>query len=111
MNQTKITTHGKERAKQRKKIKNPHSLEKCIRLALERGRSIEDFKGQEKEYLLSKQNIKVIVYDGFCFLFSDKNTYITLYPLPKWFEHKKHYNGKESIRNIKKYHRYYDLHN
>lgn len=111
MEQMKITKHGKERAKERKGVKNQCSMERCIRLALERGKGAEDFKAREKNYLINKQNVKAVVYDGFCFLFGVDNTFITLYPLPTWFANKKQYDGKEKIRNAKKYYRYHDSKN
>lgn len=105
MKEVKVSKHGKERAKERKGIKNQKEIARCVKLALERGKSAEDYKSREKEYLINKQNVKAIVYDGFCFLFGVDNTYITLYPLPAWFDNKKRYDGKEKIRNVKKYYR------
>ena len=108
MEQMKITKHGKSRAKERKGVKNHCSMERCIRLALERGKGVNDFKSREREYLINKQNVKAVVYDGFCFLFGADDTLITLYPLPIWFANKKQYDGKEKIRNPKKYYRHHD---
>ena len=47
-----------------------------------------------------------IAYNNFCYIFSAEGVCVTLYPLPVWFGKKKQFNGKEKVRNPKKYTKY-----
>lgn len=57
---------------------------------------------------VSAQNIptRAYVYDDFCYIFAaDHDTCITTFPLPKWFNRGLACDGKERIRNVRKYQR------
>ncbi len=106
MNQSnpKATNHFIDRAKERAGI-NEKKAERMISLALERGKTSEDFTSWEREYLKREEhdNCIAIAYAGFCYIFTYQRDCLTVYQLPTWFGKKKHYNGKERIRDYKKY--------
>ena len=54
-------------------------------------------------------NATAIAYNNFCYIVSEEGFCVTLYPLPVWFGKKKHFNGKERIRNMKAYARNYAM--
>ena len=78
---------------------------KMIALALERGKTADDFTSWEREYLKgeSKGDSIAIAYNNFCYIVNKNGFCVTLYPLPAWFGKKKQFNGKERIRNAKAY--------
>ena len=98
------TYHGMERTKERLGLK---FRDACRRheLAAERGKGSECFKGMEREYLKtrSSDDHRAVAFDGNCYILGVDNAVITIFPLPSWWMKKKNYNGKERIRNIKKY--------
>ena len=104
------TIHSIDRAKERAGL-NERRAYKMIDLALERGKTAEDFTSWERDYLLNegKADTTAIAYNNFCYIVSDEGFCVTLYPLPAWFGKKKHFNGKERIRNMKTYARNYAM--
>ncbi|MDE6060874.1 MAG: hypothetical protein K2G31_05330 [Clostridia bacterium] len=101
---TAVTKHSLEKAKERLGI-NKNKAETMIANALCRGKTAEHFVAWERSFLVqeSKNGCRAIAYNGFCYIVSPLNTCITLYPLPSWFGHRKHFDGKEKIRNVKRY--------
>ncbi len=100
------TVHSVERAKERAGL-NERKAYKMIDHALERGKRAEDFSSWERDYLKGecKGNTTAIAYNNFCYIVNEEGFCVTLYPLPTWFGKKKHFNGKERIRNMKVYSR------
>ena len=100
--------HSIERAKERIGY-NKKSAEKQIDRAISRGKTAEEYTSWEREYLLGEcgKETTAIAYNNFCYIISNTGICITLYPLPSWFGKKKHFNGKEKIRNMKSYARNY----
>lgn len=104
--ETYLTTmHSIKRTKERRNIKNKHSATRKIENALNRGKCAEDFSSWERDYLIneSKDNCTAIAYDNYCYIVNENGRCVTMYKLPAWFGKKKHFNGKERIRNFKKY--------
>ncbi len=99
-----ITAHSVERAKERANLNEKKAL-KNISKALERGKTADQFSSWERSYLEGecKCGTTAIAYNGFCYIVGEYGQCITLYPLPSWFGNKKHFDGKEKIRNYKKY--------
>jgi len=102
---TIVTVHGVSRAKDRCNVKNVRSAEKNVTLALQRGKRAEDLTSWEREYLSKEahDDCTAIAYNNFCYIVNASGACVTLYPLPAWFGKKKHFNGKERIRNYKQY--------
>ena len=102
-----ITYHSIERAKERLGY-NEKVAKKQIKRALERGKTADCFSSWEKNYLEneSRENTYAIAYNNFCYIVGSDGTCVTMYPLPAWFGKKKHFDGKEKIRNAKAYSRY-----
>ena len=100
------TVHSVERAKERAGL-NERKAYKMIDHALERGKRAEYFTSWERDYLKGecKGNTTAIAYNNFCYIINEEGFCVTLYPLPAWFGKKKHFNGKERIRNMKVYSR------
>lgn len=98
------TYHSIDRAKERAGL-NERKATKMIEHALERGKSASDFSSMEKNFLESggHNGCTAIAYNNFCYIVNENGICVTLYPLPTWFGKKKHFNGKEPIRNYKKY--------
>lgn len=101
---SKTTIHCIERAKERTGT-NERKAYKMISLALERGKTSEDFTSWERDYLQNEaaNNCVALAYNGYCYIVNEDGFCITLYKLPSWFGKKKHFNGKERIRDYKKY--------
>lgn len=99
-----ITLHSLERAKERMGM-NEKVAKKQIKHALERGKTADQFTSWERNYLEKEAygNCRAIAYNGYCYIFNDDNTCVTMYSLPVWFGKKKHFDGKERIRNYKTY--------
>ena len=101
------TLHALQRTYERTRFDLATS-ERFILNAIKRGKPADAFRAREREYLQSKE-IKyghwTVVYNFFCFIFSEAGDCITMFPVPKWFG-KKLYDGKQEIRNAKKYIRY-----
>ena len=104
-----ITNHGVDREKERCGMSKKKALRQ-VKLALERGKRVADFNGtREREYLEKRESEHTysIIYNQFCYIVSDDNVVITVFPVPRWFDKKKKYDGKVKIRNYKKYSKYY----
>lgn len=99
------TLHSLERMKDRCNVKNAKAAERIVRLALERGKSADDFTSWERSYLDAegRNHCRAIAYKDHCYIVNEENICVTVYRLPAWFGKKKHFNGKERIRNLKKY--------
>ena len=99
------TYHAIQRTQKRAGF-NLESSERFIANAVKRGRSAEMFNAKEREYLQrqeAKKGYQTIVYNSFCFIVSDDGFCVTMFALPAWFEKKRHYVGKQRIRDAKKY--------
>lgn len=101
---SKSTVHCLDRAKERAGF-NERKAEKMIELALKRGKRAQDFSSWEHDYLCAEacDECIAVAYNGYCYIINPEGFCITLYPLPAWFGKKKHFNGKERIRDYKKY--------
>ena len=101
------SNHSLARAKERAGL-NAKRAQRVISLALYNGKSAEDYSGKESKYLQNKstRNCTAVAYQGFCMIISD-TTYacVTMYQLPNWFGKSTRYDGKEKIRNLRKYNR------
>ena len=99
--------HSIVRAKERLGYNEKNAL-KQINRALERGKTAEQFSSMERTYLEEKCDgvTRAIAYNNFCYIVSDTGICVTVFALPTWFGKKKHYAGKEQIRNVKAYSRY-----
>ena len=108
--ETMATFHSLERAKQRAGL-NERRAYKMIDLALTRGKTAASFKSRERDYLenATQADRVAVAYNNYCYIFSDAGRCLTMYPLPKWFGKKKHFDGKERIRNMKVYARYCEV--
>ena len=104
------TAHSLSRAKERMGVKGKQA-EKRIRLAMERRKGAECFSAKEKRFLEgeSSEGLTAVAYNSFCYILSDSGVCVTMYSLPGWFGKKMHYDGKQKIRNMKKYSRNYEL--
>lgn len=100
-----VTVHGASRAKERCNVKNIRSAEKQVSLALQRGKGYEYFTSWERSYLQNeaRDDCTAVAYNNFCYIVNADGVCVTLYPLPIWFGKKKHFDGKERIRNYKQY--------
>lgn len=98
------TYHSIERAKERAGI-NKKNAENHIKRAITRGKTADQFTSWEREYLQGEctDTTIAIAYNNFCFIVSETGKCVTMYPLPIWFGKKKHFDGKERIRNMKSY--------
>lgn len=99
------TKHCIDRMKDRLGV-NTHKAEKRISDAIERGLTAEAFSSWERSFLAKEAHgdCTALAYNGYCYIINANNVCVTLYPLPAWFGKKKHFDGKEKIRNFKKYH-------
>lgn len=99
-----VTTHSIERVKERIGL-NQKRAERLIMLAMQRGKTADDYTSMERNYLKNKEKGEciAIVFAGYCFLVSYDGACKTIVALPDWFGKKKHFDGKERIRDYKKY--------
>ena len=103
------SVHSLERAKERTGL-SENAVERQISRALRKGKGADSFASWERKYLKNESygDCNAIAYDGYCYIVSSTGFCITMYPLPNWFGKKKHFDGKEKIRNIKSYLRNYN---
>ena len=102
---TSITTmHGLERTIERCNMKTSAAL-KSIERAIRFGGRADNYKSWERNYLRSESHdgCTAIAYNNFCYIISNEGRCVTVHELPSWFGVKKHFNGKERIRNYRKY--------
>lgn len=100
------TMHSHQRAKERLHSKNLRKSQRQVLNALERGKRAKDFRTSwERRFLelASRDACYAVAYNQCCYIFSDKNICVTVYKLPAWFGKRKPCDGKEVIRNTKKY--------
>ena len=101
-----MTTYHSIKRTQKRAGLSKKTSKRFIAIAIERGRGIDAFYNQEREYLLRREaneGCTAIIFDSYCFIIGNDNICITMYPVPLWFEKKPHYDGKQTIKNIKKY--------
>ena len=107
-----LTYHGLRQTRRRTGL-NINASARLIEKALCYGKTANDFPERERNYLLSKASAsegkRVVVYNGFCFIFSKDDACITTFPVSRWFNKKVYHDGKSKIREPKKYMRYCDL--
>lgn len=104
-----MTQHGINREKERCGFSHKKAMRQA-KLAIERGKRSNDFHTtMERDYLQRKEGegIYSVAYNQFCYIISEENVIITVFPLPKWFGKKKIFDGKTRIRNCKKYSKCY----
>lgn len=103
------TFHSIERAKKRMGI-NEKKANRVITNAVEKGKRVEDLSSWERNYIghEAKGDVNAIAFNGYCYIVNEDGFCVTMYKLPKWFDKKKHYNGKERIRKFKAYSKYCD---
>lgn len=107
MEATVASYHSVNRAMERCRVKNVRAAEKRIATALQRGKQASEYSSWERSYLMDRaSDCTAIAYNNFCYLVNEDGMCITLYPLPAWFGKKKRFQGKERIRDMKKYQRY-----
>ena len=102
------TMHSHKRAKERLHSKSLKKSQRQVMNALERGKRAEDFHTSwERRFLelASRDPCYAVAYNQCCYIFSEKDICITVYKLPAWFGKRKPCDGKEMIRNAKKYNR------
>ena len=46
-----------------------------------------------------------MVYQDAIYIFSADGVCVTLYPVPRWFGTRRNYDGKERIRNVRRFFR------
>lgn len=99
------TLHGIERVKERCNLKSKRTAEKNINRALQKGKRAEEYTSWERAYLSKEAhgNCTALAYNGFCYILNESGACLTAYALPVWFGKKKHFDGKERIRDYKKY--------
>ena len=102
-----VTYHSMIRAMERTPVKNQRSAAKNVTLALLRGKPASAFSSWERNYLSSvcTSDCTALAYNNYCYVVNAEGACLTMYPLPAWFGKKKHFDGKEHIRNCKKYQR------
>lgn len=99
------TLHCNERAMERYNLRNEKAVMKNINRAYLYGKRAEDHTSWERNYLSSKTRpcMVAVEYNGFCYIFNEYGICVTMYDLPAWFGKKKRFNGKERIRDFRKY--------
>lgn len=110
MTTSMATLHSLDRAKERLGFNEKKAM-KMINLALTRGKTAEDFTSWEREFLMgeARDEAIAIAYNNYCYIVNKDGFCITMYPLPAWFGKKKHFYGKERIRNMKAFSRNYAI--
>ena len=99
------TYHSVQRVMERCSLPNQRAAAKNIKRAAQNGVHAKDCVSWEHSYLSSegKCGCEAVAYNGFCYIFNEDEICVTAYPLPKWFGKKKHFDGKEKIRNYRRY--------
>ena len=100
------TAHGLERAKERMDCSEKKAI-RTIEQAISRGKHAEDFSSKERDFLkrLETNNCIAVAYNKFCYIINELGACVTMYALPTWFGKKRHFVGKERIKNLKAYSR------
>jgi hypothetical protein len=95
------TRHGLKRTKERTGYNERKAM--CfINNAIERGKSVDNLAGAEKDYLMNKETggCRALLYNSYCFIVSEDNRCITMFAARN---KKRLYNGKVRIRDPRKY--------
>ena len=98
------TNHSILRANERTRY-NGRAAVRFIENGIERGKTAECYKHDERKYLesIAYDNCIAKAYNGFCLIVTNDGVCVTIYSLPEWFGKKRYYLGKERIRNAKHY--------
>lgn len=86
------------------------AAKKMISRAWANGKRSYELPSKERSFLEKKEKsgCTAVLYSGYCFIFSDEDKCLTVYPAPKFFATKKtRYDGKVEVRNPKAYSRHY----
>lgn len=104
------TIHSIERTKERMGVNEKNAM-RIIDRAIKKGKRAEDFASWERDYLLNQgdDGSIAIAYNDYCYIVGENGFCLTVFKLPTWFSKKKHFDGKERIRNMKTYSRKYNL--
>jgi len=113
--QTNRTTYASSshhsicRMKDRCSAKNPREADRSIRLAIERGKRAGDLTSWESAYLRNEAHggCTAVAYNGFCYIVNRHGICVTVHALPAWFGRRKQFDGKQRIRDGRKYGRYH----
>lgn len=99
-----MTKHSIERARERAGLSKQAALNN-FKKAYSFGIPAEELPSRESKYMLEKSDgaNEMLLYGDFLYLFKEDGTCITMYHTPAWFNRKSNYDGKEKIRNPKKY--------
>ena len=104
------TYHCIQRGKKRIKT-NKKKTYNLAKRALEYGLRYTALKSNTflAHFLKSKTNDDAfaVAYNNYCFIFSQKTlSCLTVYEIPEYIQKKQYFDGKEHIKNYKKYCRY-----
>lgn len=99
-----LTQHTQAVARQRTGLAQQRAI-RFLSRAVERAKGEEMFTGRQKEYLVekSRDGCQALAYNGCCIIRSGEGRCVTVYPLPTWFHRRQVYQGKDRIRNVRKY--------
>ena len=105
----RLSHHARKLAKHRTGLPERRAI-RFLENGLERAREAERFSGKQRAYLerRGRDGCTALAYNGCCLIRSGEGRCVTAYPLPEWFCRRQHYDGKEKIRNVKKYMRLYE---
>ena len=100
------TRHSIQRAHERLGL-NEKRAQRVIALAYTRGKRLGDYRGSDFRYLrsLCEEGHEAVVYQDAIYIFSPDGVCVTLYPTPRWFGTRRNYDGKERIRNVRRFFR------
>lgn len=105
-----MTYHSIQRTKERTGLSTSASIN-FISKAKRFGLSPDFYPSKERAYLHGKEYLgtSTLCYGEYIFIFSEEGLCLTMYPMPKWFCQSGRFDGKERIRNRKKYLRLHAL--
>ena len=100
------TRHSIQRAHERLGL-NEKRAQRVIELAYTRGKRMEDFRGSDFRYLLTlcEDGCAPVVYQDTIYIFSRDGVCVTLYQAPRWLGGRRNYDGKERIRDVRRFFR------
>ncbi len=104
-----LTQHAQEITRKRTGLPERRAR-RFLENGLGRAKEAEDYSGRQRAYLKwrGRNGCTALAYNGCCLIRSADGRCVTAYPLPEWFRRRQHYDGKEKIRNVKKYMRLYE---
>lgn len=102
-----MTRHGIIRACERAHLRHDSAV-KLITKAKRYGLRSEEMNSTERKFMQEKEQNHhyCLFYQGFIFILGADDCCITMYAVPEWFNKRGLYDGKQKIRNRKKYSRY-----